>query len=61
MLIPATPSLGNKVICEGNEIIQCENDKIVSDQGDVCNIFNKYFVNVAKEIEIMPLSTSKTF
>ena len=34
----------------GDEIILCENDKIVSDQGEVCNIFNTYFVNVAKEI-----------
>ena len=34
----------------GNEVILCENEKIVSDQTEVCNIFNKYFVNVAKDI-----------
>ena len=31
-------------------MILCENEKIVSDQTEVCNIFNKYFVNVAKDI-----------
>ena len=44
------PFLSKKGSDGGNEIILCENDKIVSDQGEVCNIFNKYFVNVAKEI-----------
>ena len=34
----------------GNEVILCENEKIVSDQREVCNIFNNYFVNVAKDI-----------
>ena len=31
-------------------MILCENENIVSDQTKVCNIFNKYFVNVAKDI-----------
>ena len=31
-------------------MILCENEKIVSDQTEVCNIFKKYFVNVAKDI-----------
>ena len=31
-------------------MILCENEKIVSDQTEVCNIFNNYFVNVAKDI-----------
>ena len=31
-------------------MILCENEKIVSDQTEVCNIFNKYFVNTAKDI-----------
>ena len=33
-----------------NEIILSVNDRIVSDQTEVCNIFNNYFVNVAKDI-----------
>ena len=33
-----------------NEIILCENEKIVSNQTEVCNILNNYFVNVAKDI-----------
>ena len=33
----------------GNEIILCENEKNASDQTEVCNIFNNYFVNVAKD------------
>ena len=31
-------------------MILCENEKVVSDQTEVCNIFNKYFVNAAKDI-----------
>ena len=31
-------------------MILCENEKVVSDQMEVCNIFNKYFVNAAKDI-----------
>ena len=34
----------------GSEIILSENDKIISDQKEVCNVFNSYFVNVAKDI-----------
>ena len=44
------PFLSKKGSDWGNEVILCEDDKIVSDQGEVCNIFNNYFVNVAKDI-----------
>ena len=44
------PFLSKKGSDGGNEVILCENEKIVSDQTEVCNIFNKYFVNVAKDI-----------
>ena len=44
------PFLSKKGSDGVNEVILCENEKIVSDQTEVCNIFNKYFVNVAKDI-----------
>ena len=44
------PFLSKKGSDGGNEVILCENEKIVSDQREVCNIFNNYFVNVAKDI-----------
>ena len=44
------PFLSKKAVGGGNEVILCEEDKVVSDQPEVCNIFNKYFVNVAKDI-----------
>ena len=34
----------------GSEIIISENDKIISDQKEECNVFSSYFVNVAKDI-----------
>ena len=34
-----------------------ENEKLVSDQTEVCNIFNKYFVNIAKDIDKDPPNT----
>jgi hypothetical protein len=33
-----------------NSIILCENDKIVNDPKEVTEIFNNFFVNVAKDI-----------
>ena len=44
--------LSKRAVGGGNEVILCEDlvDKIVSDQAEVCNIFNKYFINVAKGI-----------
>ncbi|MCG7879365.1 MAG: hypothetical protein N0C90_23980, partial [Candidatus Thiodiazotropha endolucinida] len=44
------PFLSKKCSDGNNEIILSENNKIVSDQKEVCNIFNQYFVNVAKDI-----------
>ena len=44
------PFLSKTAVGGGNEVILCEEDKVVSDQPEVCNIFNKYFVNVAKDI-----------
>ena len=43
-----------KAVGAGNEVILCEKDKIVSDQPEVCEIFNNYFVNVAKDIDKEP-------
>lgn len=44
------PFLSKKGTDGGNEIILCENENIVSDQIEVCEIFNEHFVNVAKDI-----------
>ena len=44
------PFLSKKGSDGENEVILCENEKIVSDQTEVYNIFNKYFVNVVKDI-----------
>jgi hypothetical protein len=33
-----------------NSIILCENDNIVNDPKEVTEIFNNFFVNVAKDI-----------
>jgi hypothetical protein len=33
-----------------NSIILCENDKIVNDPKEMTEIFNNFFVNVAKDI-----------
>ena len=34
----------------GSEIILCENEKMVSSQSEVSEVFNELFVNVAKDI-----------
>ena len=44
------PFLSKKGSGCGSEIILSENNKIISDQKEVCNVFNSYFVNVAKDI-----------
>ena len=44
------PFLSRKGADGEKEIFLWENEKIVSNQIEVCNIFNSYFVNVAKEI-----------
>ena len=44
------PFLSKKACGGGNEVILCEKDKIVSEQPEVCELFNDHFVNVAKDI-----------
>ena len=44
------PFLSNKGMKSNNSIILCENDNIVNDPKEVTEIFNNFFVNVAKDI-----------
>jgi hypothetical protein len=44
------PFLSKKSSQDDTDIILCEDNKIVSEQSKVCNIFNDYFINVAKDI-----------
>lgn len=44
------PFLSKKGSDGGSEILLSENDKIISDQKQVCEVFNDFFVNVAKDI-----------
>ena len=44
------PFLTNKGSFIQKDTILLENDKLINDQQDVCNIFNEFFVNVAKNI-----------
>ena len=44
------PFLLMNAIDGGYEVILSEQDKIVLDQPEVCEIFNNYFVSVAKDI-----------
>ena len=44
------PFLSKKGSGGGSEIILSGNEKNISDQREVCDIFNNYFVNVAKDI-----------
>ena len=45
------PFLSKKGSDGGSEILLSKkNDKIISDQKDVCEVFNDFFVNVAKGI-----------
>ena len=44
------PFLSKKACGGGNEVILCKKDKIVSEQPEVCELFNDHFVNVAKDI-----------
>ena len=43
-----------------NSIILCENDQIVNDPKDVTEIFNNFFVNVAKDIGDKNIKIDKT-
>ena len=43
-----------------SSILLCENDKIVNDPKEVSEIFNNFFVNVAKDIGDKNIKIDKT-
>ena len=44
------PFLSKKGSDGGSEVILCEDDRVISDQAEVCTIFNSFFANVATDI-----------
>ena len=44
------PFLSKKGSDGGSAVILCEEDKLISDQAEVCTIFNSFFANVATDI-----------
>ena len=44
------PFLSKKRSGVNSEILLSENGKIISDQNEVCEVFNNFFVNVTKDI-----------
>ena len=44
------PFLSKKGSDGGSEVILCEGEKVISDQAEVCTIFNSFFANVASDI-----------
>ena len=44
------PFLFKKGSDGGSEVILCEENKVISDQAEVCTLFNSFFANVATEI-----------
>ena len=46
------PFLSSKTSKNSSDIILMENNSLVSDQAEVCNILNDFFINIAKEIGI---------
>jgi hypothetical protein len=48
------------VFLSNNSIILCENDQIVNDPKEVTEIFNNFFVNVAKDIGDKNIKIDKT-
>ena len=44
------PFLSKKGFDGGSEVILCEDERVISDQAEVCTIFNTFFANVAKDI-----------
>ena len=46
------PFLSSKTSKNSVDIILMENNSLVSDQADVCNILNDFYINIAKEIGI---------
>ena len=56
------PFLTNKGSFIKIDTILLENDKLINNQQEVCNIFNDFFVNVAKDIgeNFIPINTEHT-
>ena len=55
------PFMSNKTSSQNNNITLFENDRIINDPKEVCNIFNSHFANCAKSIGFSePLSDSET-
>ena len=53
--------MSNKTSSQNNNITLFENDRIINDPKEVCNIFNSHFANCAKSIGFSePLSDSET-
>ena len=44
------PFLSKKGPDGGSEVILCEENKVISDQAEVCTLFNSFFANVATDI-----------
>ena len=44
------PFLSKKGSDGGSEVILCEEDKVISNQDEVCTILNSFFANVATDI-----------
>ena len=55
------PFLSKKGGDDGNEVILCEEEKIVLPQTEVCLIFNHYFVSVAKDIAKSQINLRRIF
>ena len=52
IFLPTTkPVSPKKGVGGSSTIILSEDDKVISDQGEVCNLFNSFFVNVTKNID----------
>ena len=58
------PFLSKKGSDGGSEVILNENDQVISDQAEVCTVFNTFFANVAKNIgkdcQITNITTKST-
>ena len=44
------PFLSKKGCDGGSEVILCEDNKVISNQTEVCTLFNFFFANVATDI-----------
>ena len=49
-IIPVKPFLTNKGNLNQKDTVLSENDVLITKQDEVCEIFNNFFVNVAKNI-----------